>query len=120
MGINLGNSAANAISKPTSTVEPTTFRVKVVEYLSWDSYDEETGRFRPGHESNQAVVGRKVKIKMPDGSTQEKTTDENGIIELTGQDPTAEFEIIFEPEEAAHNNNESFFYNRTAVVKTEI
>lgn len=120
MGTNAGNSAANATSTPTNSVEPTTFRVKVVEYLSRESYDEETGRFRPGHESNKAISGRKVKIKMPDGSIIEKTTDENGVIELTDQNPTAEFEIIFEPEDAAFNNNESLFYNRTAVVKTEI
>jgi uncharacterized Zn-binding protein involved in type VI secretion len=89
----------------------TTFKLKVVEHLSWDNYDEKAGQFY-FREDNKPVANRKVKIRINGGSEIEKTTDKDGIIELTGQDPSAKFEVIFEPDSARDNNREYFFMRR--------
>jgi len=120
MGVNSDSAAGRSAGNPKIAPDQNTFRLKVVEHLSWDTYDETSRTFKLGHEDNKSIGGRKFKIKMPDGSIVEKATDENGIIELTNQDANAKFEVIFEPEDAALNNKYSLFYNRTAVVKTEL
>lgn len=120
MGCNCGNAAKNGTSCVCQDIEPTIFRLKVVEHLSWETYDVNSKSFKPGHEDNKPIAKRKLKIRMPGGSIVEKTTDENGIIELTDQKADATFEVTFEPEEAALNNKYSLFYNRTAVVKTKV
>lgn len=86
-----------------------TVRIKVVVHLSLDSYDKKTGRFKPGHEENTSFAGMKMKIKLPDGSVVEKTTDKNGIIELTGQDPHGRFELLFETGDARENSKYAMF-----------
>jgi len=83
-----------------------TIRIKVVEHISWDNYDKKARRFQLGHEENKSVAGRKFKIKLPDGSIVEKTTDDKGMIELTGQDPHGRFEIIFQPDNAKQNSRQ--------------
>lgn len=94
-----------------------TFRFRVVEHLSWDAYDEETKSFRLGHKDNKPIAGRKFKIRMPDGSEIEKVTDEDGVIELTEQDPEAEFEVIFEPQSSESNEKHRLFYNKIRYVE---
>lgn len=93
-----------------------TLRFKVVEHLSWDAYDKKTKTFRIGHRDNNPIAGKKFKIRMPDGSVVEKTTDANGVIELTDQDPSAMFEIAFAPDTAALNNKDFLFYNSFTVM----
>ena len=97
-----------------------TVRSKIVKHLSWDNYDRKERRFKLGHEDNKPVAGRKFKIKMPDGSIVEKATDDEGIIEMTGQDPHGRFEFIFEPEEARLNNKNYLFSNAIAPLKRKI
>jgi len=120
MGVNNDSNAAQSTGEQKVVPDKKTFRLKVVEHLSWDTYDENSRTFKLGHEDNKPIGGRKFKIKMPDGRIVEKATDENGIIELTDQEANAKFEVIFEPEEAALNNKYNLFYNRTAVVKTKL
>jgi len=94
----------------------TTFKLKVVEHLSWDNYDEKAGQFY-FREDNKPVANRKVRIRINGGAEIEKTTDENGVIELTGQDPSAKFEVIFEPDSARDNNREYLFMRRLPMRK---
>ena len=110
---NQDSSASKSTTTTAESLEPTTFRFTVVEHISWDSYDEEKQCFIAGHENNKPIAGRKFKIKMPDGSVIEKTTDENGAIELTNQETTAKFEVIFEPGSAESNSKHNMLYNRS-------
>lgn len=102
-GINNDSSADPPESKEPPPPEDTV-RFKLVEYISKENYDQETRRFKPGHEDNKPIAGRKFKIKLPDGSVIEKITDDKGIIELTGQDPHGRFEILFQPDNAKLNS----------------
>ena len=86
-----------------------TVRIMVVEHLSWDAYDEKAGAFYLGNDNNKPIAGRKFHIKLPDGSEVEKPTNEDGIIELTGQDPHGKFELTFEPENSKLNNKYFLF-----------
>lgn len=115
MGNNNGNSAADSTSMPTSVIEPTTFKVKVVEHLSWETYDKDSQTFKPGHEDNKPIAKRKFIIRI-NGKEQPIETDDNGVIELKDQNKDAKFELIFEPENAALNNKYVLFYNRIALV----
>ena len=121
LGVNR-DSASPPTAKPLDVAqpEPTTFRFRVVEHLSWDNYDEEGKRFVFGHKENKAIPGMKFKIIMPDGSRIEKTTDKDGVIELPEQDPCSKYEIIFEPEEARMNNVYYLFYNACRPLKNEL
>jgi len=121
IGVNHDSSSPPA-ARPLDAAqpEPTTFRFRVVEHLSWDNYDGEGKRFVYGHKKNKALAGMKFKIRMPDGSIVEKTTDEDGVIELTDQDPCSTYEIIFEPEEARMNNLHHLFYNACRALKNEL
>ena len=80
-----------------------TVRIKVVEHLSWDKYDEKAGRFYLGREDNKPIAGREFIIKLRGGGEQKKSTAADGIIELTGQDPHSVFELIFKPENPEPN-----------------
>lgn len=121
IGVNHDSSSPPA-AKPLDAAqpEPTTFRFRVVEHLSWDNYDEEGKRFVYGHKKNKALAGMTFKIRMPDGGIIEKTTDEDGVIELTDQDPCGTYEIIFEPEEARMNDLHHLFYNACRPLKNEL
>lgn len=114
MGINNGNAAANSTSTPTTAVEPTTFKFKVVEHLSWDSYDNESRTFKLGHEDNRPIANREFKIKQ-NGNEIIKSTDANGVIELDGE-LTDEYEIMFEPRNHPAGVKHNIFYNKITVV----
>ncbi len=114
MGIDNGGSAQNSTSTPTSDVEPTTFKFKVVEHLSWDSYDEKSNTFKLGHEDNRPIANREFKIKR-NGKEIIKNTDGNGIIELKGE-LTDEYEVIFEPRNHPAGVKHNIFYNKITVV----
>lgn len=116
MGFNIGSSASSSKAVLSELPPPDTFRIRVVEHISWDSYDDEKKCFIAGHENNKPIAGREFKIKMPDGSIISKTTDENGVIELTDRKPNDKFEVIFEPESAALNNKYQILYNCSTVV----
>lgn len=120
MGVNNDSVATSSKAVQSEVPEKGVFRFTVVEHLSWDSYDEDKKCFVAGHEKNKAVAGRVFKIKMPDGSLIEKTTDENGVIELTGQEATAKFEVIFEPGSAESNNKHNMIYNRSTPVDKKL
>lgn len=120
MGINQDSAASASTSLKTLLPEKGVFRFTVVEHLSWDSYDGDKKCFVAGHEKNKPIADRKFKIKMPDGSEIEKTTDENGAIELTEQEATANFEVIFEPGSAESNNKHSMLYNRSTPVDKKL
>jgi hypothetical protein len=121
LGVNR-DSTSPPTAKPLDAAqpEPSTFRFRVVEHISWDVYDEGKECFSPGHEKNKPIAGMKFKIKMPDGKEIEKATDENGVIELTGQEPTAKFEIFFLPESAELNDKHRLFYNRITAVNKKL
>lgn len=108
----IGKNKDSSASPPKSNIPPPpsdTLRIKVVEHLSWDSFDKKAGKFYLGHSDNKPIEGKKFKIKLPDGSIVEKTTDAKGIIELTGQDPHGYFELIHESEKASLNSKHSLF-----------
>lgn len=119
MGINNGNSAVNSITETGQQIDLTTFRVRVVEHLSWDSYNEEKKCFQAGHEKNKPVANREFKIKMPDGSIITRTTDKDGVIELTGRKETDKFDVIFEPGSAESLEKHHIFYNRCTPVEKD-
>lgn len=99
---------------PPSKIPPPpkgTLRIKVVRHLSWEGYDEKSKRFCMGDKKNKPLAGRKFKIIMPDGSIQEETTNDEGVIELKDQDFDARYELVFEPENAKLNNKYYLFSN---------
>jgi hypothetical protein len=120
MGKNVGSKARPKREKVSNTPEKGVFRFRVVEHISWDAYDEKKECFHAGHKDNKPLAGIKFKIKMPDGSIISKITDKNGVIELTGQNPTAKYEIIFSPDSAELNDKHRLFYNRTTPVKKRL
>lgn len=108
----IGRNHDSSADPPQNEIPPPpkdTLRIKVVEHLSWDNYDEKADRFYLGHEDNKPIASMKFKIKLPDGSEIEKTTDEQGIIELTGQDAHGRFEITFDPEDEQLNDKHYLF-----------
>jgi hypothetical protein len=111
MGKNQDATAFSFKTLKTTPPEPTTFRFRVVEHLSWDNYDKDGKRFILGHKKNKPIAGQKFKIRMPNGSIIERTTDADGVIEITGQDPCSKYEVIFEPEDVRMNNVYYLFYN---------
>ena len=120
MGINQDSAASSSTALKTQVPGKGVFRFRVVEHVSWDSYDEDKKCFIAGHEKNKPIAGRKFKIKMPDGSVIEKTTDENGTIELTGQEATAKFAVVFEPGSAESNSKHNMLYNRSTPVNKKL
>jgi len=119
LGVNQDSSASAPAGEPALSPETGTFRLRVVEHLSWDAYDERLNGFGPGHRENKPIAGRRFKIRMPDGSVIEKTTDDDGVIELTAQDPSAEFEVIFEHNNDRPNHSHHLFYNGRSPLKKE-
>ncbi len=71
MGVNSDSAAGRSAGNPKIAPDQNTFRLKVVEHLSWDTYDETSRTFKLGHEDNKSN-GAKVKIKMPDGALLER------------------------------------------------
>ncbi len=92
-------------------------RFKVLEHISWGNYDPQTRSFKAGDAENNPIKNRKFNIRMPDGTIQEETTNEEGVIELTGQDIHSKFEVIFEPEEAELNNKYYLFHHVNATLE---
>ena len=117
MGMNQDSSASHPEGELEEQTAKGTFRFRVVEHLSWDAYDEGSKSFRLGHRDNKPVAGRKFKIRMPDGGEVERSTDDNGEIEIPGQDPRGRFEIIFEPGGAESNDKHHLFYNKSPIRK---
>lgn len=107
-------SRAEVAAKPRTAKEekiaPGTFRLKAVEYMSWDSYDGEEKRFLLGHHDNKPKSGMSFKIRLPDGNMVEKITDKNGVIELEGIKPGGVCEISHELE--ISSNYHAIFYER--------
>lgn len=120
MGENQDSSALFCVVSEEMLPDKTTFRLRVVEHLSWDNYDNVTKRFKPGDKGNKPIAGREFQIKMLDGSVIKKITDEDGVIELTEQKENAKFEVIFEPENATLNNKYNLFYNKITLVRKEL
>jgi hypothetical protein len=86
---------------------PGNFRLRVVEHLCWDAYDEEAQLFHPGDKDNKPIANEKFRIRLPDDSIVEATTDSAGEIELSAKVDLAhldnlvgEFQLLFEPEDA--------------------
>ena len=94
-----------------------TIRIKVVDHLSWNGYDKKAKRFNLGQEENSPIAGMKFKIKLPDGSEIEKTTDDTGVIEFPGQDPHGRYEVTHVPENAKLNNNHYLFSQTVTPLK---
>lgn len=111
MGNNIGSSASSSKAVQSELPEKGVFRFRVVEHLSWDAYDEKAERFLFGHDKNKPIANKKFKIKMPDGSVIEKSTNADGVIELTEQEACSKYEVTFEPENARMNNYYHLFYN---------
>lgn len=120
MGKNIGNSAGNPPAETGQQTDPTTFRFRVVEYLSWDVYDEKNKRFFPGESINQPFSKMNLKIKEKEGAEVNITTDENGEFELQDQKTTAKFEVTLVPESAELNNKYHVYYNKCAPVQKKL
>jgi hypothetical protein len=120
MGYNNGSTAPPTGTQVSNVPEEGVFRFRVVEHISWDAYDEDKKCFLAGLEHNKPIVGRIFKIKMPNGSVIDKTTDKNGVIEFAVTDTNAKFDVIFEPENATLNNKYHLFYNRCTLVEKKL
>ena len=120
MGDNIGCEAEDSTEIPEELPAKNVFRFTVVEHVSWDSYDENKKCFIAGKKTNKPIAGRAFKIKLPDGSVIDKTTDADGVIELTERKSEDKFEVIFEPESAALNNKYDLFYNRCTPVDKKL
>jgi hypothetical protein len=117
MGNNIGSKADPTGTKVSNTPEKGIFRFRVVEHLSWDAYEKNGNSFPLGHKNNKPIANKKFKIKMPDGSIIDKTTNANGVIEFKVDKSDTKYEIIFEPENARMNNSYYLFYNKYPIEK---
>lgn len=120
MGENIGNSAGNSAAVIVQQTDPKTFRFRVLEYLSWDVYDEKNKCFFPGESFNKPFAKREIKIKVGDGDEIPITTDENGVFELKDQKTTAKFEVTLVPESAELNNKYHVYYNKCTPVRKKL
>jgi hypothetical protein len=118
LGVNQDSSDIPEDLPMPERVERSTFRVKVVEHLCWDAYDSASRTFRLGHKDNKPVAARKFRIEMPGGDIVEKTTDKDGVIELTDQEARGLFGIRFEPDGASLNSSYSLYYRRITPFET--
>lgn len=118
MTLNAGNTTG--VNRDSSDLPPEpkippppkgAFCFRVVEHISWKNYDPKAKSFKPGDAGNNPIKNRTFKIRMPNGSIQEKTTNDDGVIELPDQDIHAKFDVIFEPEEAKLNNKHYLFHH---------
>lgn len=119
-GNTIGMNNDSSEEPPPSKILPPpkdTFRFRVVEHISWENYDPQTRSFKAGDAENNPIKNRKLKIRMPDGTIREETTNEEGVIELTGQDIHSKFEAIFEPDEAKLNNKYYLFHHAIATLE---
>jgi hypothetical protein len=119
MGVNQDSSGSSSKILQPELPGKNVFRLVVVEHLSWNTYDETEKCFKPCDEKNKPIADREFKVKMPNGSIISMKTDANGVIkiECDGQTAdTANFEVIFEPEEANLNNKYDLYYNKSAPV----
>lgn len=116
-----GPAAATEPRSPAKAPAPekAPFGFKAVTHLSWDAYDKGSRQFKLGEADNAPISGKAFKIKLPDGSIREETTDGSGVIEIVDQDPGDTFEILFKPENARLNNKYHLFLNgQNALDKT--
>ncbi len=110
IGVNQDSSADPPVPKYPPPPKDT-FRFKVLEHISWNNYDEKAQCFLPGDAKNNPIKNRKLKIRMPDGTILEETTNDEGVIELKDQEIHSRFEVIFEPESAKMNNKYHLFHH---------
>ncbi len=110
IGINSDSSADPP--KPKNPPPPkATFRVRIVEHISWENYDPKAKCFKPGDANNNPIKNRMFKIRLPNGNVISKPTNDEGVIELADQDLHSKFEVIFEPEDASLNNKYYLFHH---------
>ena len=119
MGENIGSSALKNNTTLEELPSTDTFRIRIVEHISWDSYDGDKETFLAGHKTNKPIADREFKIKLPNSEEISKRTDKNGVIELTGYKPTDKFEVTFKPSSAESLKKHNIFYNKSAPVKKE-
>ena len=117
MGKDTGSSALKNNTTPAELPPQGTFRIRVVEHISWDSYDEEKKVFLAGHKTNKPIADREFKITLPKGEIITKRTDKNGVIELAKYKTTDEFKVTFKPSSAESLKKHNLFYNKSALVK---
>ena len=96
--------------------QETTFRVKLVEHMHWDDFDEDSLQFTLGHQDNTPIQDQEFQLVMPDGNVEQVKTDENGLVQLENQDPISTYEVLYAPESADLNNSQYLFYNRIVLL----
>ncbi len=117
--LNLKNGHAAATSSAVSVpnvevVASDTLRIKVVEHLSWDSYQGADKGFVLGHKDNKPIVGMSFKFRLPDGSVLQRKTDNSGVVELKGLKPDAVVELSLESDDSDYPR--TLFYERHEIV----
>lgn len=108
----IGRNHDSSADPPQNKILPPpkdTVRIKVVEHLSWDNYDEKAGKFYFGHEDNKPLADREFTIRLPKGGETKATTNKEGIIDLPDQDRHGEFAFIFETKDAMINSKYCLF-----------
>ncbi|MDR2861081.1 MAG: DUF4150 domain-containing protein [Syntrophobacterales bacterium] len=115
IGINQGSTNSSNVGKKEYVADDT-FKFTVYEYCSWDHYDEEGKKFKPGTIHNKLLPGVKFRLIMRDKDknfVEERTvtSNENGVVEIEEVPVNHFFDIIFEPENAEDNNKYTLHYN---------
>lgn len=113
-GNTLGKNKDSSASPPKSSIPPppkATLRIKVVEHLSWDAW-EDAKTFNLGFRDNKPIE-RNFKVKGYDANGKEVTsqdvTSKKGIIEIPDLRTDCFYELIHEAENAKLNNKEFLF-----------
>ena len=102
-GSNSVNHTLSAVKKvQDDKIDPDTIRFKVVEHLSWDAYHGPEKGFLHGHKDNKPIAGMSFKIKLPNGSVVEKTTDKSGVIEIKGLSLDSSCDISYEEDDSGY------------------
>jgi hypothetical protein len=105
------------IPEDEEKVDADTFRLKVVEHLSWDAYHGSKKGFLLGDKNNKPIVGMTFNIKLPDGSILERKTDASGVIEINGVKKVGFCEVSYSPEVSKYYN--AIFYERTNAIRPQ-
>ncbi|MEZ4598644.1 MAG: hypothetical protein R2940_02515 [Syntrophotaleaceae bacterium] len=103
--------AVSPIAKlPDPDPPPGNFRLRVLNHLCWDDYDEDAQLFHPGQMNNKPIPDKNFRIRLPDDGIVETCTDSAGDIELESKNELdGEFHVLFEPEEARLNDSYVLF-----------
>jgi len=115
VGMNTDSSAAPPVDKLQT--EKSTFKVKIVEHLCWDSWEKNKKKYLVGHDDNKPIKDLNVIIRDSTGGEHKKKTDEKGEITIEGLPRHANCNVTWKGTDSKLNNSYYWFYRQRVPIK---